>query len=294
MRNPIESIFTFFGFYKSLHIVSEFELVWLKSGQRSIKSRAHGETMHVGSGPRTEANCLHVEQCRIVSRAAETEPFVIWDVGLGAGANALAALEALRSIRSDVELHSFEISTAVLEFALKHAADLDYFAGWESIVESLLKTGQVQVFAHLRWVLHRGDFRAVCADAPMPCAIFFDPYSPAQNPAMWSLDVFEAIHARTGPGTPCIMTTYTRSTAIRAAMLLAGWFVGAGVPTGDKTETTIAANSLELLERPLDQRWLSRARKSTAAAPIRGGIYAQNPICEEDFARLAAHPQFAQ
>lgn len=91
----------------------------------------------------------------------------------------------------------------------------------------------------------------------------------------------------------CTMTNYTRSTSVRVTMLLAGWFVGTGVPTGEKEETTIAANRPGLLEKPLDHVWLSRVRSSTSASPLRGRNYERGPISPEDYARLIAHPQFA-
>jgi hypothetical protein len=75
-------------------------------------------------------------------------------------------------------------------------------------------------------------------------------------------------------------------------MLMAGWFVGRGVPTGEKEETTVASNRRELLENPLEGDWLSRVRSSTNASPLRGRNYARDPISPEDYARLAAHPQF--
>ena len=268
-----------------------YELVRLKSGQHSIRSLAHGETMHIGSGPRTEAFELHVRQQRLIERALASRgsgsPFVIWDVGLGPAGNALAALEALKGSDAPVELHSFDISTEVLEFALTHAEALDYVSGWESCIQTLLDSGTAVPFAHVHWRLHRGDFHDEMKRAPAPHAIFHDPYSPARNPEMWSLEVFERMRARCRTGnTPCLLTNYTRSTAVRVTLALAGWHVGIGAPTGDKDQTTIAASHIELLERPLDRAWLSRVRNSTNAAPFRNRAYAPGPISEEDFARL--------
>ncbi|HYR59253.1 MAG TPA: hypothetical protein VEO95_11505, partial [Chthoniobacteraceae bacterium] len=73
---------------------------------------------------------------------------------------------------------------------------------------------------------------------------------------------------------------------------LAGFFAGRGAPTGEKDETTLASNEPALLARPFDRDWLTRVRRSTAAAPLRDGGVA-GPITADDFARLAAHPQFA-
>lgn len=275
-----------------------FELVTLKGGGHSIRSLVHGETMHIGTDPRTEALALHICQQRLPGRVAEwghSSPFVIWDIGLGPAGNAITAIEALWEIDTPVEIHSFEISTEVLEFAMNHAVALEYLTGWEESVRELLEDGVTYPRPNLRWQLHRGDFSRQKNQAPAPGVIFFDPYSPARNADMWSLETFRSlwsvVSAPEAP--PCTMSNYTRSTSARVTMALAGWFVGAGVPTGGKEETTLAANQIALLERPLGSEWLSRVRSSTNSAPLRGRNYERGPIMPEDYARLLAHPQFS-
>lgn len=278
----------------------EFEVVLLKGGARSIRSRRFGETMHIGSGPRSEALTLHVEQQRIVERvgAWKDGAFVLWDVGLGPAGNALTTLERLKEARAEgaalapVEIHSFEISTAILEFALRHVGALEYLAGWEAPLEALLCDGEAEPLPGVRWVLHRGDFAASVLNAPPTAAIFHDPYSPAKNPEMWSVELFRSMRERC-EGMPTLLTNYTRSTAIRATLALAGWVVGVGAPTGDKDETTIAATHSSLLELPLGREWLGRVERSVNAAPFRGGVYAPGPMSEADLAALRALGQFA-
>ncbi len=274
-----------------------FELVTLKGGGRSIRSKAHGETMHIGTNPRTEALELHVAQQRLKERVQEwnrSEPFVIWDIGLGPAGNAITAIESIRESGVPIEIHSYEISTEVLEFALEHAAELEYLAGWETGIRELLDRGTTHPSPSMTWRLHRGDFSRQPHDAPAPSVIFFDPYSPARNSEMWNLETFRSMwDAVSGPDAPpCTMTNYTRSTSVRVTMLLAGWFVGTGVPTGDKEVTTIAANRLDLLKEPLDETWLARVRSSTNAEPMRGRNNERGPISAEDYARLITHPQF--
>jgi hypothetical protein len=153
--------------------------------------------------------------------------------------------------------------------------------------------------SELRWDLYLSDFPALLArpgPLPAPNAIFFDPYSPAVNPEMWTLELFGALHARLSNETPCLLTTYTRSTAVRVTLLLAGFYVGLGHSTGEKDQTTIAANDLALLERPLDCAWLEKkVYASTNAAPLRASAaaLAQAPISETDYIHLRAHPQFS-
>lgn len=63
--------------------------------------------------------------------------------------------------------------------------------------------------------------------------------------------------------------TYTNSTAVRTAMLAAGFFVGKGVATGPKSETTIAwfvpsGQVLPTASGLLGADWLARRARSTA------------------------------
>ncbi len=271
-----------------------FELVTVQSGARSLRSREFGETFHPVVGPMAEAVELHVRQQRLVERAAETpEPFVIWDVGLGAAANAVAVLEAFHGRRhASVILHSFDHTTAPLAFALQHAAELGYLVPHTDAAEGLLAEGFWNAGA-LHWQLHVGDFRQRMSTAPPPHAILYDPYSPQSNPTLWTLEHFSAMRVRLGAGVPCLLTNYTRSTAVRVTLLLAGFYVGRGGATGEKEETTIASNELGLLDLPLDRRWIERVHRSTRSAPLRAENSVAKRISEEDWSRLAAHPQFS-
>jgi len=272
----------------------EFEIVTVQSGVRSLRSRANGETFHPVIGPMAEAVALHVRQQRLVERAHKVKgPFIVWDVGLGAAANSVAVLEAFAGHPSvPVELHSFDRTTAPLSFALEHAAVLGYPAPHAGAIERLLERSKWRnstgTFA---WYFQSGDFRETMHSAPAPHAILYDPYSPATNPELWSLEQFRALHGTTNPARPCLLTNYTRSTAVRVTLMLAGFHVGLGHATGEKDQTTIAANGPGLLDDPLDRKWLARVRRSTRAAPLRIGG-APGAISEEDFAALAAHPQF--
>jgi tRNA U34 5-methylaminomethyl-2-thiouridine-forming methyltransferase MnmC len=270
----------------------DFEIVTVQSGVCSIRSREFGETFHPVIGPMAEARALHVNGARLRERlSVMNESMVVWDVGLGAAANALAVIEAAGG--KLVELHSFDRTTAPLAFALEHAEQLGYLEIHRAAVESLLTNGRATV-GTVDWTFHSGDFVEVLNSPriPAPHAILYDPYSPAANPDMWTLEHFTNLHARLDPARPCLLTNYTRSTAVRVTLLLSGFFVGRGPATGEKGETTVAANAPALLERLLDRGWLSMVSRSTRGAPMRmresGGA-----ISAEDLARLQRHPQFS-
>ena len=104
--------------------------------------------------------------------------------------------------------------------------------------------------------------------------------------------MFTHLFQRLDPQRPCALPTYSRSTIMRVTLLLAGFFVGVGHATGEKEETTIAANTLDLLTEPLDRRWLDRARRSHSAEPLVDSVYHIAPLSKASWERLQAHPQF--
>ncbi len=280
------------------HNLDEFEIVTLKSGIKSIRSITRGQTFHPGIGPMAEAEILHVNQQRLLERAAETDPFVIWDVGLGAGANVLAAISALinstQKISSRIEIHSFDKTISPLEFALQNATALGYLLPYQSQIQELMTHGQVRLSAQITWHLHLSEFQRAIAEPnfPAPHSVLYDPYSAAENLDMWTLEHFQNLRTRLDSRVPSLWSNYTRSTAVRVTLLLAGFYVGRGCSIGEKLETTLASNHLELLQDPLDQKWLERVRRSGNASPMRGPTYSEGPISEIDYELLVRAPQF--
>ncbi len=272
-----------------------FELITLKSGYKSLRSLEHGETFHPVTGPRAEANILHVRQQHLVERARERSPFIIWDVGFGAAANALAAVEALLPTPAQVELHSFDRSLAPIAFALQNSEALGYLHPFRQTLETLTREGFAQPRPGLSWRLHLDDFATRLHDPalPAPDAILYDPYSPTQNPGLWTLAHFSGLRARLDDSRPCLLSNYTRSTAVRVTWLMAGFYVGRGCEVGEKAETTLASNCPKLIENPLGPDWLLRVRRSLNAAPLRDSVYRKAAITAEDLRTLEAHPQFS-
>ncbi len=278
-----------------------YELVQLRNGAHSVRSHAHGETMHPGLGPAAEAEALYVQQLRLVQRLRAHEgEFVIWDAGLGAAANALAVLRATRDVSGAVRLISFDDTLEPLRFAQGQHSALEYFAGYEATVEELISEKRVDFQngrQQVRWECEIGDFPSLLRQPharalPKPHVILFDPWSPAKNPAMWSAPLFADLFVLLDPARPCVMPTYSRSTMTRVALLLAGFWVGAGRAAGRKEETTIAANARERIDEPLDHRWLERARRSPGAEPLWEPVYRQAPLTPATWERLQRHPQF--
>ena len=268
-----------------------------------IRDTVSGEVMHLGSEPAQEAQSLYVEQSRLLARlqdpAAESstaEPLVVWDVGLGAAANAMAAILAVENLgpaaTRPLTLVSFENDLDSLKLALDHPAWFKHLR--HAAPRALLRDNRwhsAGATSSIEWRLLSGDFAVRKFEAPPPDIIFFDPFSFKVDSALWTLDAFREL-AQACSEKPAELFTYTYSTSVRAAMLAAGFYVAKGRATGPKGETTIGlsaraaagAHGRELL----GQEWLAKWRRSDAQVPF--GSTEQDQSWR---AALLAHPQFS-
>lgn len=264
------------------------EVVRTRGGALAVRSLEAGEVMHPGVGPLAEARDLYVRQSRLAERL-RAGPVVVFDVGLGAGSNALAArAEAERAGggAGRLELVSFERDVGALELALVHGADFDLQGEAAEAARALLECGRHET-ARTAWRLERGDvLEALARERARADVVFWDPFSPRANPDLWTIAAFAAVRRVAGPD--ATMFTYSASTAVRVAMLLGGWVVGTGDAIGEKTQTTAAAVAAGDLARPLDRRWVRRL--SQASAPLPGDA----PSRDEVIRRVTALPQFSE
>jgi len=268
-----------------------FEVAVGVNGSGAVRHIASGESMHAVSDPFAEAQTLYVDQPGLVDQVhGSAEPLVIWDVGLGAATNAMACvlrLEALGGFERQVRIISFERDLDPLRLATSYPYLFEHVK--HRAPHALLRLGEWSSSSvPLTWELYRGEFLDRLSDAPIPDIIWYDPFSYKVDSPLWSLDAFNAVLARTS-GKPTRLYTYSASTAVRATMLVAGWFVGRGVETGMKSETTTAFNPAAvkqgLASNLLDSTWLGRWGRSDAKQPLGDA--------PENFADLVrGHPQF--
>ncbi len=195
---------------------AEYSLVQLRNGTFTIRSHAYAETMHPGIGPEAEADVLYVQQTRLLERLrTHRGEFVIWDVGLGAAANVLTVLHRTRSIPANLRLISFDNTSAPLQFALQQRESLPYLASRHEVVNRLLLERKIQFTdgpREIHWEMWIDDFprfiRTPAAETwPKPHLILFDPFSPAANPAMWTLPLFERLFGLLDPHQECVLPT---------------------------------------------------------------------------------------
>ncbi len=252
-----------------------FAVVVTREGARAVFDDETGEVMHPVVGGRVEAETLYLAPSRLrerlQDRGAGTDPLVVLDVGLGAGSNAAAALLAATSVSSGarrLSILSFDRTEDALRLALEdpHAADFGITGETAAAARSLLADGRVET-AQADWRFVRGELPDTLAAVPEASAdiVFWDPFSPKSNPLLWNVGAFTAVRRLCRAG--ATLHTYSAATATRAAMLLAGFAVGAGDPCGKALQSTVAALDPRDLRTPLDLRWLQRWERSSAPLP---------------------------
>jgi queuine tRNA-ribosyltransferase len=263
------------------------QVVRTRKGLVAMRDLDAGEVMHPGVGPLVEAEQLYVRQSRLGERLRATvgRNLVVFDIGMGAGSNALAARaesERTPASAARLELVSFERDLGALELALTQPADFALEGESGEAARALLAHGRHET-ARTCWRLQHGDIReAIACETCLADIVFWDPFSPKANPDLWTVAAFAALrrvaHAR------CTLFTYSASTAVRSALLLAGWAVGVGESIGEKAATTAAAVVATDLARPLDRGWLARLSRPDVPLP--------SDAPADIVARISALPQF--
>jgi queuine tRNA-ribosyltransferase len=301
---------TFYGTHKDTLAVSDAEFpstppkVKRKSTKRArgdyevhqgegffaIKQISSGEVMHSVSNPTEEAKALYIQQTRFSHRVKENpqSPFVVWDVGLGAATNAMAAINEYEALVLGANLQNDAISTLHI---ISFENDLDSLAltlknpglfvhARHPGPYALLKEGKWRsIDGKITWELRRGDFLTelgTLGNLPAPDLIFYDPFSYKTNPSLWTYEIFRQLHEHSRTDRTALIT-YSASTAIRAGLLAAGFRVALGAGSGPKESTTVATcgRRKEFEGKYLTLAWMERWNRSDNKYPphLREGEY---------------------
>ena len=285
--------------------LGDYEIHLHSQGFANIRQISSGEIMHLRRPPMEEAKALYIDQSALTARLQlkpgqkpeDLEPLVIWDLGLGAGANAMAAIqcfetEAAKGPVRGLKVISFENDLDSIRLALMHKNRFEYLR--HSGPDAVLARGQWESrqFPGLSWELHVGDFWEKAAQASAkPDIIYYDFFSQKTNGDCWALESFQKLFAHCDSKKSAQLFTYCSSTTARVAMLNAGFYVAVGEGTGSKKDTIIALSPgfPEPCPYPLIEKdWLDRWSRSTKKFPD-GLSDAERAEIEK---RIIGHPQF--
>jgi queuine tRNA-ribosyltransferase len=187
------------------------------TGHTVIRQISSGESMHPTGDPNTEAEAVYIKPSGLQQRVSEATqtPLIIWDVGLGAAHNAMAAIRAIESAATassrPVEIISFENDLDSLRLALLHVMTFTHLrhAAPHQLEENReWRAKKIPLY----WRLLLGDFLAQYKEAPAPDLIFYDPFSIKSDGILWSIDCFQQIAAHCVEKATMLFT-YSTSTA---------------------------------------------------------------------------------
>ena len=270
----------------------DFTIVRRRDKPAVVRQNSSGEVMHPGAGPDFEAMELYVGQAGIPG-ATINDRLTVWDIGLGAGHNAMAAIRAAAAGGQKLDLHSFERDLDPLRLA-RHNPGLFPHVRHPGPTELLRNRRWDSADGRIRWFLHEGDFPRTLENIPPADRVFYDPFSPGADPRLWSLGCFREVYLALRER-PAWLITYAAGTPVRSAMLAAGFLVAGGRPSGQGHPTTVALTPAAHREGGgrfplLGSAWLDRWERSHRRLPADvtdAGEFAEKIRCHPQFQSLS-------
>lgn len=240
-------------------------IVMTDDGSSTALLGEYGEQMHSRSGAYEEALHKHLFPSRVLERSEHY--LSVLDVGFGLGYNILAlAMEFQRRNSpgnlSIISLEQDRSFTPLLEsIAFNDERDDAYRHICRAYQLGHADLGTISItvmFGDARNTIRQlvdGSFHA----------IFFDPFSPARNPELWTMNFFMEMYRVMKNG--AILTTYSSASHVRAAMIEAGLTVGRGPSVGGKREGTLASKGCAI--RSLSPSEIAAIRSDQKSVPFR-------------------------
>jgi tRNA U34 5-methylaminomethyl-2-thiouridine-forming methyltransferase MnmC len=231
--------------------------VMTQDGTPTLRHPLHHEACHSLSGAWLESRERYARACSVESRTRARSPLRLLDVGTGLGLNLAAALEAVNLAGGELEVVTLELEDSILRAAVELAPAMPpQVRAWHTPIARALESaldrgeGPIEICvepgrdarerSHLTLLL--GDARTTLAELPPEQAfdvVFLDPFSPRVAPELWDVGFLSQVAARMGPGS--LLSTYSASLGVRAALCAVGLQVGVGGRVGAKAQGTLAA-----------------------------------------------------
>lgn len=216
-----------------------YRIILTEDASYSLYSEEYLQTMHSVSGAYEEAVKKHVIPSKILElRRKEVN---VLDIGFGLGYNVLALMhEFLRKdAKQQLGIISLEMDFSYIPLINEISFNDSRQSIYNSILDAIKNNGLE--FDNYKIKIIKGDARDSIKrlDDSFFDAVFHDPYSPAKNPELWTVDFFREVNRVMRES--AILTTYSSAVQIRRALLEAGFIVGKGPSVGKKREGTLAS-----------------------------------------------------
>jgi tRNA U34 5-methylaminomethyl-2-thiouridine-forming methyltransferase MnmC len=223
-----------------------------EDGSYTFFSEEFGEAFHSRQGAKAEAFQKFAEATQLYQKAQQPTMKLL-DICYGLGYNTAAALEVIWNVNPacHVGIYGLELDATVPIGAVIP----ELIKSWSTTVqETLIALAHQHICqrSNLEARLLIGDARQTIQHLMhqgfQADAIFFDPFSPRRCPQLWTVEFFQCVAACLAP--TGLLSTYSRSASVRAALLQAGLQIGT-IPLGEVhlphewAQGTIAVRSSE-------------------------------------------------
>ncbi len=240
---------------------NKYVITQTSTGIYSFKHLATNEILHGQVGPWQEANLLYVDHSGI--KESQSDLFVVYDIGMGCGSQLFAMYEAFIKNNNIKKLCvvSFDLEKNGLLSLKENISYFPYLSDYTDLLNLLILNDKVMIHTadhrEFEWIFIKGDFSQLIPEIfnslPNADVVCYDFFSPAKHPHLWTYQLFAKLYIKSNLEVKLI--TYTSATAVRAALLAAGFFVGFGPISGKKAKSTIATKKKSNLTDPLPEVW---------------------------------------
>lgn len=219
--------------------LQDYRVVRTRDGTQTIYSLRYDEAMHSVSGAYQESLLKHVNASGILSKTKKS--LHVLDIGFGIGFNILALVVQFLEKKTSSHLSVISLES---QFDFLPLLDLIAFGDERDRSFELIK----KAMREGSYTSPRLNITLLCGDARETIrfirdiafdAVFHDPFSPAKNPELWSVEFFREVRRLIDP--EGVITTYSSAPQIRSALLEAGFLIGRGPSVGPKREGTLAS-----------------------------------------------------
>lgn len=246
-------------------------IIITRDGSPSIYSDRFNQHHHNPNGAVSENNHVFIKPSYLKEKLQSFEKLNILEIGFGTGLNLLLTASLHKETGSKTRVTYQTVEAYPIPPATARKLNYKPFVSSEIELESIftsLNPGQniIPVNDMIEVRLFYGLFDQFDPGSWKADIIFFDAFSPATNPELWTGEVFQRL--KNFSNKTVIMCTYCAATMARAAMAWGGWFVARAPGALGKREMTIASLNPDLLsgyervnEKQLSDRYSSQKKQ---------------------------------
>ncbi len=210
-------------------------------GSKSVYADEYGQAMHSLSGAYEESLYKHIIPSGVTT--LQKDEISVLDVGFGLGYNVLALLYCCDNIErfKKISVVSLEREKSVGNLV----SGVEFYDDRDTVYDKVRAAAASGAFHDDRISISIifGDARHTlkAMKGIRFDGVFHDPFSPATNPELWTVEFFSRLCSLVEPY--AVVTTYSAALQVRMAMMESGFIIGRGPSVGGKKEGTVATKN---------------------------------------------------